>query len=93
MALYANRVAMPYTRFDNNPLWAHLAIASESFWFYFRKTLLPFSLSPLYEVPTRADLLEPRFLHPLNLMNILRLKQAAGSLTEADLVEIDGWLE
>jgi outer membrane protein len=27
------------------------------------------------------------------LMNILRLKQAAGSLTEADLVEIDGWLE
>lgn len=27
------------------------------------------------------------------LMNILRLKQAAGSLTEADLAEIDGWLE
>ena len=27
------------------------------------------------------------------LMNILRLKQAAGSLAEADLAEIDGWLE
>lgn len=27
------------------------------------------------------------------LLNLLRLKQAAGSLTEADLVEIDGWLE
>ncbi|MGD8340592.1 MAG: TolC family outer membrane protein [Gammaproteobacteria bacterium] len=27
------------------------------------------------------------------LLNILRLKQAAGSLAEADLVEIDGWLQ
>jgi outer membrane protein len=27
------------------------------------------------------------------LMNILRLKQAAGSLTESDLAEIDDWLE
>jgi outer membrane protein len=27
------------------------------------------------------------------LMNLLRLKQAAGSLSEADLAEIDGWLE
>lgn len=27
------------------------------------------------------------------LMNLLRLKQAAGSLSEADLVEIDDWLE
>jgi outer membrane protein len=27
------------------------------------------------------------------LMNILRLKQAAGSLSVADLQQIDGWLE
>jgi outer membrane protein len=27
------------------------------------------------------------------LINLLRLKQAAGSLSEADLVEIDNWLE
>lgn len=27
------------------------------------------------------------------LLNILRLKQAAGSLSEEDLVEVDGWLE
>jgi outer membrane protein len=27
------------------------------------------------------------------LMNILRLKQAAGSLSQADLAEVDGWLE
>lgn len=27
------------------------------------------------------------------LLNILRLKQAAGSLSEADLMQIDGWLE
>jgi outer membrane protein len=27
------------------------------------------------------------------LLDILRLKQAAGSLTEADILEIDGWLE
>jgi outer membrane protein len=27
------------------------------------------------------------------LLNLLRLKQAAGSLSEADLAEVDGWLE
>jgi outer membrane protein len=27
------------------------------------------------------------------MLNILRLKQAAGSLSEADVAEIDGWLQ
>ena len=27
------------------------------------------------------------------LLNVLRLKQASGSLTQDDLAEIDGWLE
>jgi len=38
------------------------AIAGYSLWFYFEKTFLPISLSPLYELPAVIDPLEPRFL-------------------------------
>jgi protein O-mannosyl-transferase len=39
-----------------------LAIAAYSVWFYFEKTFLPLSLSPLYELPAVLNPLEPRFL-------------------------------
>jgi tetratricopeptide (TPR) repeat protein len=38
-----------------------LAMAAHSFTFYLWKTLVPASLSPIYEVPLRLNLLEPRF--------------------------------
>ena len=39
-----------------------LAMAAYSFAFYFGKTLVPFSLSPIYEIPQRLDPTEPRFV-------------------------------
>jgi protein O-mannosyl-transferase len=43
--------------------WAgRIAIAGHSLWFYLEKTLVPLSLSPLYELPAVVNALEPRFL-------------------------------
>src|SRR5262249_4609523 len=40
-------------------------IACYGLWFYVSKTLVPGKLSPLYELPARVDLLDPRFLVPV----------------------------
>jgi len=42
-----------------------LTISAYSFWFYAWTTLMPFGLSPLYELPVRIDPLDPRFLVPI----------------------------
>jgi protein O-mannosyl-transferase len=39
-----------------------IAVTAHSLWFYFEKTILPVSLSPLYERPVEVNPLEPRFL-------------------------------
>jgi tetratricopeptide (TPR) repeat protein len=39
-----------------------LSVVAYSLWFYFEKTFLPLSLSPLYELPAVVNPLEPRFL-------------------------------
>ncbi len=44
---------------------ARLAFAGYSFWFYPSSVVWPIGLSPLYEVPLRASLLQWRFLVPL----------------------------
>jgi len=44
---------------------ARLALAGYSFWFYPSSMVWPVGLSPLYEVPLRASLLQWRFLAPL----------------------------
>lgn len=44
---------------------ARLAFAGYSFWFYPSTVVWPIGLSPLYEVPLRAGLLQWRFLAPL----------------------------
>jgi protein O-mannosyl-transferase len=44
------------------PASSAIAKACYSLWFHTYKTLLPLGLSPMYELPVRADLLEPRFL-------------------------------
>jgi len=44
---------------------ARLAFAGYSFWFYPSSVVWPIGLSPLYEVPLRASLVQWRFLAPL----------------------------
>jgi tetratricopeptide (TPR) repeat protein len=41
---------------------ARAAMTGYSLWFYLWKTIVPVSLSPLYPLPARVSLLEPRFL-------------------------------
>ncbi|HXJ84230.1 MAG TPA: tetratricopeptide repeat protein [Candidatus Methylomirabilis sp.] len=43
--------------------WAgRIAVAGYGIWFYLEKTVVPLSLSPLYELPAVVNVLEPRFL-------------------------------
>ena len=44
------------------PWLTRIAVAVYALWFYLVKTILPVSLSPLYEVPIPLDPLEPRFV-------------------------------
>jgi Tfp pilus assembly protein PilF len=39
-------------------------MVAHSLWFYLEKTLMPWGLSPLYELPARVSLGDPRFLLP-----------------------------
>jgi protein O-mannosyl-transferase len=45
-----------------HPLPSRIAMALYSVAFYISKTVLPFDLSPLYEAPSRVDVLDPQFL-------------------------------
>jgi Flp pilus assembly protein TadD len=49
------------TSLDRYPRPARLGITAYSLWFYLSKTLVPIWLSPLYELPAKVNLLEPRF--------------------------------
>ena len=58
-----------------------IAIAMYSLWFYLEKTVLPLSLSPLYELPATVNPLEPRFLYAgVAVMSRQRSRPRAQSL-------------
>jgi Flp pilus assembly protein TadD len=50
------------TAADKYPLSSRIAMALYSMVFYLSKTVLPVDLSPLYELPSRVDPLDPQFL-------------------------------
>jgi len=56
------------------PLAARLAATAYSLGFYLWKTVLPLDLSPLYPMPARPSLLEPRFL--LSTLAVLAITAA-----------------
>lgn len=64
MAIWAQRWNSFLTPLDRLPLVDRSVVVLYSVWFYFTKTLAPIGLSPLYELPLRVPLIEPRFLVP-----------------------------
>ncbi|HEX7786041.1 MAG TPA: hypothetical protein VF653_07455, partial [Methylomirabilota bacterium] len=53
-----------WTSYDHYGIGARLAMTGYSFWFYPWKLVWPENLSPLYELPARIGLLDPRFAWP-----------------------------
>ena len=53
-----------WTSYDHYGISARLAMTGYSFWFYPWKLVWPEGLSPLYELPARIGLLDPRFAWP-----------------------------
>ncbi|HEU4439855.1 MAG TPA: hypothetical protein VFT36_11430, partial [Methylomirabilota bacterium] len=53
-----------WTSYGDYGISARLAMTGYSFWFYPWKLIWPEKLSPLYELPARIDLLDPRFAWP-----------------------------
>jgi protein O-mannosyl-transferase len=60
-AQHANSFITPLERY---PLTARPAMVFFSLWFYLEKTLMPWGLSPLYELPAKVSLLDRQFLIP-----------------------------
>jgi Flp pilus assembly protein TadD len=58
-AVYSNRFL---TSFEQYPWPARIAMGFYSVWFYVTTTLLPFGLSPVYELPRHLDPLAPMFV-------------------------------
>jgi Flp pilus assembly protein TadD len=50
---------------------ARVALAAYTFWFYPWKLVWPTDLSPMYELPARVELWQPRFLAPLVLVILI----------------------
>jgi Flp pilus assembly protein TadD len=61
---YAQNANMFITPLERYPLTARPAMVFYSLWFYLEKTLMPWGLSPLYELPARVSLLDRQFLVP-----------------------------
>ncbi|MGH7302292.1 MAG: tetratricopeptide repeat protein [Candidatus Rokuibacteriota bacterium] len=61
---YAQNANMFITPLERYPLSARPAMVFYSLWFYLEKTVMPLGLSPLYELPARVNLGDPRFLFP-----------------------------
>jgi tetratricopeptide (TPR) repeat protein len=62
MAIWAQQHNKFLTPLDQLPLLDRVPVVLYSVWFYFAKTLVPTGLSPLYELPAKVSILEPRFL-------------------------------
>lgn len=65
IVLYARTRGATWSGLSAYGLDARLAFAGYSFWFYPSSLAWPIGLSPLYEVPAHARLLQWRFLAPL----------------------------
>ena len=65
LVLFARTRGAQWSGLSDYGLDARLAFAGYSFWFYPSRMAWPIGLSPLYEVPARAVLLQWRFLGPL----------------------------
>jgi Flp pilus assembly protein TadD len=65
VVLFARTHGSQLSGFADYGIDARLALAGYSFWFYPSSAVWPIGLSPLYEVPLRAGLLQWRFLAPL----------------------------
>jgi Flp pilus assembly protein TadD len=61
---YAQNANHFITPLERHPLSARPAMVFFSMWFYVEKTLLPQGLSPLYEIPTKVNVLDPQFFLP-----------------------------
>jgi Flp pilus assembly protein TadD len=61
---YAQNANSFITPLERYPLAARPAMVFYSLWFYLEKTLMPWGLSPLYELPARVSLLDRQFLIP-----------------------------
>jgi Flp pilus assembly protein TadD len=61
---YAQNANSFITPLERYPLSARPAMVFYSLWFYLEKTVMPLGLSPLYELPARVSLADPRFLFP-----------------------------
>ena len=64
----ANLFITPLERY---PLSARIGMSFFSLWFYVEKTLVPLALTPLYELPAKVGLLEPRFLVPVIVVSVV----------------------
>lgn len=62
MAIWAQQSNRFLTPLDQLSMLDRIPVVLYSLWFYLAKTVLPTGLSPLYELPARVSLLEPRFL-------------------------------
>jgi protein O-mannosyl-transferase len=58
----AASMATEFTGVADYPLWARPAVFSYDLAFYLWKTLVPYGLSPLYELPGRWDPRDPRLM-------------------------------
>ncbi|HZO43495.1 MAG TPA: tetratricopeptide repeat protein [Methylomirabilota bacterium] len=61
---YAQNANLFITPLERYPLAARPAMVFYSLWFYLEKTLMPWGLSPLYELPAKVSLLDRQFLIP-----------------------------
>lgn len=71
IVLYARTHGAQWSGLSAFGLDARLAFAGYSFWFYPSSLVWPIGLSPLYEVPARAGVLQWRFLAPLGGLAIV----------------------
>jgi tetratricopeptide (TPR) repeat protein len=58
---YAQNASAFITPLERYPLSARPAMVFWSLWFYVEKTILPQGLTPLYELPVKVSLLDPKF--------------------------------
>ncbi len=64
LAALARHRGVMWTEAAARDLPSRLASAGQSLWFYPASFVWPIGLSPLYEMPRKASLLDPRFLLP-----------------------------
>jgi len=75
-----------WTSYDDYGIGARLAMTGYSFWFYPWKLVWPENLSPLYELPARIGLLDPRFAWPtlglvaVTILLVLGRRRVPGAL-------------